>query len=111
MPIALNVTTTIPTTGPDLKTPIVFNLTATNAIEQAFVSVIYLNDENSYMVYTTDGFPVRYSPVSSVGKTNLVWSFTIFEFGDWRRDILAIKVFGKVTGDPKFSLSIWDHRA
>ncbi len=107
----VNVTTSIPASGPDLETPIVFNVTATSTIQEVFVSVIYLNDENSYMVYTTDGFPARYSPVSTVGKTTLVWSFTIFEFGNWRRDILAIKVFGKASLEAKFSASIWDHRA
>ncbi len=93
--------------GVDLDQPVSFSVVGPANIESLGLSVRYLRDPNTYVIYETDDFTAKYAPESSVaglGTTKV--DFTAFEFGGWRGDILDMTIFGIDADGVKFLFSV-----
>ena len=96
--------------GPPLDQPISFTVDSGVNIESVALSVRYLRDPLTYVIFETDVFTPPYEPDSSVAGLGTVQvTFTIFEFGGWRGDILTLEAFGIEAGGALFVLPLWNH--
>lgn len=107
----LFISTPLSPAGPPIDQPIAFKVNNNLDILSIGISIRYLRDPHTYVIFETDVFTRSYealSTASNLGTTSV--SFDIFEFGGWRGEILAIEVFGIDALGTKFVVPAWDHR-
>ncbi len=108
--MAISIVDIVPTITPagiDITQPLSFAVSAAIDIISVGVSVRYLRDKNTYMIYTHTGFAPRYAAVSSVsGIDTKRIDFTVFEFNGWRGEIRNLDIFGIDLDSTKFLFSL-----